>query len=608
VCGLLATRVMARQRGPDQASPPFQLLMTQFVTGFGSSMIVISSHFAVGATTVRTAVCIVGAGAAGITLACELDGSGIDVLLLEAGGIHDDSLVDTDFIGHANQPHAGTTEFRRAGFGGTTSIWGGRCVPLDPVDFERRDHIPESGWPISYQEVARYYPRAMQYCEAGHADFSVGTSLRRDRPTIDGLGANNILVDRIERYSRPTDFGRCYRRRLVRSQNVTAVLYARCINLVHDAHRERMHSLIMVDRGGRRIEVEAEAFVLASGGIEVARLLLNSGHRAAGFGNRYDKLGRYYSCHFENVCASLVPGPIKPPFPFEKTVDGIYARRKLQFSRGAQFEYHLLNSAFRLHFPPYSDASHGSAVMSAIYLAKSALIPEYADILNHGKSSPVVSPTRAHIANVVTGLPRLLGFGLQWLFLMQLAQRKLPYTLEPNRDNSYPIEFNCEQTPLAHNRVALTDELDRHGLRRVCVHWSISQSDIDATHRGFLLLRDTLSKYSSCQLKFDERQLRCELEKSVPLGGHHMGTARMASTPREGVVDRNCALFEARNLYIASAAVFPTSGHANPTLTIVALAIRLAEHLMATVPGTARFARYDLTESIAPMAVLTPSQ
>ncbi len=546
-------------------------------------MIMVSNDFLPGRCAARTTVCIVGAGPAGITVALELDGMGFDVLLLEAGGFDTDAQVDTDYLGAADRPHAPPDQFRRARLGGTSGIWGGRCVPLDPIDFEQRDYIAKSGWPIAYQEVARFYPKAMLYCDAGHANFSVSESLRRAAPTIEGLEANTTLrADRIERYSRPTDFGIRYRKRLIRSRNITVLLYARCVGLLRGPASDRIRSLEMVDRAGRRVLIHADAVVLAAGGIEVTRLLLNSDPRGVGLGNSHDQLGRYYACHVENICARVVPSQAGTPFFFEKTIDGIYARRKLQFTDVAQRHHRLLNSAFRLHFPSYADARHGSAIMSAIFMAKTALVPEHASILRHGSVDNVVSPPAAHLWNIAGDIPQVLRFGLQMLFLRRLARRKIPYTLVPNADGSFPVEFNCEQTPLAHSRVSLSHEMDRHNLRRVKVEWRVCQDDIDAAYRGFLVLGRALHEHSRCRLEFDNTALRARLAQSVPLGGHHLGTARMAATSRDGVVDRNCALFEVPNLYLASAAVFPTSGHANPTLTIVALAIRLASHLTAS--------------------------
>lgn len=524
-------------------------------------------------------VCIVGAGAAGITLACELCDSGFDVLLLEAGGLKPDRSLDDYYRGAATAPHPDPTQFRRTVFGGTTGLWGGRCVALDPIDFEPRAHVPGSGWPISYESVAEHYPRAMQYCDAGRFDFSLEGSLSHAQPTLAGyMGDADVVADRIERYSLPTDFGSRYRKRLHDSLNVTVLLGARCVGLHRSAGEERIDSLEVVDAAGKRRRVSAEVFVLATGGIEVPRLLLASDADGKGLGNGDDHLGRYYMCHFENCLGRVVPHGAEVAFDFERTTDGVYCRRQLRFTAQAQREQRLLNMAFRLHFPSYADASHGSSVMSGIYLAKSILVPEYRAILQHNEAAEA-SPARAHLRNVVRGLPQLARFAADWLFRIQLAQRKLPYTLVPNADGSFPLEFNSEQTPSPSNRITLSREKDRDGLPRVSIEWRLSDADTDSAYRGFLLLRDSLSRAGRARLLFDEDQLRDKLSRSVPLGGHHIGTARMAATAAAGVVDGQCAVFGLPNLFVASSAVFPTSSHANPTLTIVALAVRLAAHL-----------------------------
>jgi choline dehydrogenase-like flavoprotein len=177
------------------------------------------------------------------------------------------------------------------------------------------------------------------------------------------------------------------------------------------------------------------------------------------------------------------------------------------------------------------------------------------------------------------GLPELGGFALQWTFRHYLARRKLPYVLFPNPDGSYPIEFDSEQTPLASSRVSLTREVDSVGMRRVDLNWQINPDDLEATQRAFRLLRDVLSQNSQCRFEFDDESLAQAVSESIPGGGHHIGTTRMASSACDGVVDRDCAVFGLSNLYVASSSVFPTSSHANPTLTIVALALRLADHL-----------------------------
>jgi choline dehydrogenase-like flavoprotein len=528
----------------------------------------------------ETVVCIVGAGAAGITLACELDGAPFKVLLIEAGGLKAALQVCADYGGVAAAPHPDPSQFRRFVFGGTTGIWGGRCVPFEAIDFERRDYIANSGWPIGYDEVARFYPRALDYCDAGKFDFSARSAIANAPPTIAGFGGGGkIDADAIERYSLPTDFGKKYRQKIERSANVTLVLNARALRLHKRGGEERIDGVELIDAAGRKRLVRATVFVLCVGGIETPRLLLASDGEGPGLGNRTDRVGRFYACHFENCIGKLVARDAAVVFDFEKTTDGVYSRRKLQFLPPTQRQHRLLNMAFRLHFPAYSDARHGSAVLSAIYLAKSALIPEYRDIMQHGADAPPASPAHAHLRNVMAGLPHMTKFGVDWLFLRQLARRKLPYTLIANADGSFPLEFNSEQTPLERSRVSLAGETDRHGMRRVRVDWFLSDDDVDAARRGFLLLRDVIGENSACTVELDEEHLTGRLRRSIPVGGHHMGTARMAATPRDGVVDRDCALFELPNLYVASSAVFCTSSHANPTLTIVALAIRLAQTL-----------------------------
>ncbi len=419
-------------------------------------------------TSIHASVCIVGAGAAGITLACELDGCGFGVLLLDAGGLKAD-LAHSRLLyaGTAGAPHPDPTEFRRTGFGGTTRIWGGRCVPFDPIDFERRDYVPNSGWPIAYDDIARHYRTrpAILPRRVVRLLRRAARSAAPCRRYPASKATATILPDRIERYSLPTDFGREHRKKLAASRNVTVLLDARCLRLIKADGEDRIEAAEVIDRRMTRHAIRARRFVVATGGIEATRLLFVSDRDGPGLGNRGDRLGRYYACHIENVCARLTTEPgRKVAFAFEKTDDGVYARRKLQFSADAQRRHRLLNSAFRLHFPDYSDASHGSAVMSAIFLGKSALISEYRAILQHGSEAQGESTKAAHLRNVLLGAPQLARFGADLLMKRVLARRKLPYTLVANADGSYPLEFNAEQIPLEDSRITLSNERDAVGV------------------------------------------------------------------------------------------------------------------------------------------------
>ena len=390
------------------------------------------------------------------------------------------------------------------------------------------------------------------------------------------------MADRIERYSLPTDFGRKYRDQIARSANVTALLNARCIR-VNCSGGDRVESILVADRAGRQHTVPAQFFVLAMGGIEAPRLLMNSDTQGPGLGNRSDHLGRYYACHFENFLGRLVAARGTVAFDFEKTIDGIYCRRKLQFTAPAQREHRLLNTAFRLHFSRLLRRLPRKRGALGHFPAKSSLIPEYRAILQHGGDRPCCHRPRRTCAMSCSACPNSEASPTSGCSCATWPSASCRTRWSGTRTAAIRWNSTREQTPLASSRVTLTNDVDHDGLRRVHVDWRLNPDDVQAAARAFALLRRVLNEESSCRLEFDEQDLPQSIARSIPLGGHHIGTTRMAQNPRDGVVDRNCAVFELPNLYIASSSAFCTSSHANPTLTIVALALRLAGHLKATV-------------------------
>ncbi|MBX9635248.1 MAG: FAD-dependent monooxygenase, partial [Magnetospirillum sp.] len=179
-------------------------------------------------------IAIVGAGPAGITLAHELLGTGLTVLLLEAGGESPKTSPLDSYHGEVldSRRHPPIGLYRVRGLGGTSSRWGGRCIPFDPIDLEPRPHIPWSGWPLDYAELKQWYRLAMAYCEAGPFRFTAAEALGPSCPAmVPGLTGDDIAADAMERFSPPTDFGKRYRRALARSRHVTLVLSANCTGM-----------------------------------------------------------------------------------------------------------------------------------------------------------------------------------------------------------------------------------------------------------------------------------------------------------------------------------------------------------------------------------------
>lgn len=528
--------------------------------------------------------CVIGSGAAGISLSIALSRKGHRVLLIDSGDWNEDSALVDAYQGHADTPHPDTTEYRRQRFGGTTHLWGGRCVPLDATDLSPRKHVSNSGWPIALQEIENYYADAMRYCDAGAADFTINSLIGNQQPMFDELPSLKPYLDeRIERYSLPTDFSKKFKKELITSTLVQVLLRARCIRLNLTENDNKVTSIEVTD-GVHKLEINASNFILCGGGIETTRALLTTRKHAPNWSRFDHALGKYYACHYDLIFGDLSFKGKKPQFDFQKTKDGVYARRKLQFSEAFQMEHGLLNSVFRLHFPAYADARHGSGVLSTIYLAKSVLSSEYQSILNHGSSgSDKVNNGRlAHLKNVVTDIGSVFSFGYDYVFKMKLAERRLPYTLVPNRNGSYPLEFNSEQEPVITNKISLLDQVDAQGIPRVSVHWKLTDTDVASGIESFSLMQRLLAKTDNCRLNFDHGELKERISSALPVGGHHIGTTRMGNSSENSVVDSNCQLHGVANLFVASSSVFPTNSHANPTLTIVALALRLAEYLDKT--------------------------
>lgn len=529
--------------------------------------------------------CIIGGGAAGISLAVSLSRKGKRVLLIEGGDWDELPEVLDAYVGDVSPPHASATEYRYQRFGGTTHLWGGRCIPLDSHDFEKRAHVPASGWPLGAAGIENYYPVALEFCDAGKHDFSIKAFGENAKPMFSEapLLAPD-LNEYIERYSLPTDFGRKYRQELVDSKNVFVLLRTRCTKLISKDGQADQVSSVLLNDGQNSLTINVKQVVLSGGGIETTRLMLVSRQSQSAWSYLDNALGKYYACHYDLIFGSLRFNSEKPIFDFQKTVDGVYARRKLQFSETFQAHHGLLNSAFRLHFPAYADPAHGSGVLSTIYLAKSILKPEYQTILNHGvNQSAIKNQYIKHLINVVSDIGSVIKFGYDWLFKIKLARRKIPYTLIANRNGTYPLEFNSEQEPNVLNRIELIESKDRYGMPRVKIHWKLTELDIASGIKSFQLLKETLERTQSCRLEFDQKQLEQAVRQALPVGGHHIGSTRMSDSAETGVVDVNCKVHGIENLYIASSSVFTTNSHANPTLTIVAVALRLSDYLDSMV-------------------------
>lgn len=549
-------------------------------------------------TVIETAVCIIGGGVAGITLAREMARAGIDTCVLESGGFGPDDETRDLYRGeNAGLPYSFADGSRSRYFGGSSNCWGGWCRPLDPWDFEKRDWIPHSGWPVGLDELAPYYARTHELLKLGPQNFDpaywereIG---RRDVRRIPL--ATGDMRDTVAQFSPPVRFGKLYRNELSRSPHVRVFLYANVLNIDADAQASTVSRVQVVTLNGRRMSVVSRIFVLATGGIENARMLLASNNvEAAGLGNRNDLVGRFFMDHPRMMCGKV---RFRPGFARNKLYDIKYHYQNAAVSAhgtkiSSQFapkqelmeREKLLNSRVWLYSRFYGEGSKGS---EALIHCKEALMSK--DQPGRSLKADLITMASHPLDTVGYGLTRLY----QWPALVTGVTLQAIVEAEPNRDS----------------RVTLSDQRDRLGVPRVKVAWRLGEQVQRTFDRTFALLAQELQLAGIADVELDAplegRPWPAQLEGTW----HHMGTTRMHDSPREGVVDRDCKVHGIGNLYVAGSSVFPTVGANFPTITIAALSLRLAGHLIRQLdmPDVVGSTRADAANSL-PMTAQAEAQ
>ncbi|PYT16859.1 MAG: GMC family oxidoreductase [Acidobacteria bacterium] len=534
--------------------------------------------------TVECRVCIVGAGPAGVSIALGLPD--VDVVLLESGGRRLERATQDLYRGEVAEPdqHHPLHLFRRRVLGGTSSVWGGRCVPLDDIDFQRRDYVPHSGWPITKSDLDPFYARANGLCEAGAFAYEADDRLPSGRmEMIEGFDGEDVVSRRLERWSVPTDFGKRYLPTLKRSGSTRLVLHANCTAIQLDEQGRSVAHVTVSTIAGHSFRVRARYYVLAAGGLETTRILLASRDvQGNGIGNDSGLLGRYYMSHLVGATSVVRVSPDRAVIDgFERDASGVYCRRRMWITEAAQKKHQILNFIAYFHRPRESDAAHRSGALSLLHIMKSLRIWAREGTLITLPSCLRQDDLRDHLRNLVLDAPGLARISLLWLRGRVFARRKLPILLFPlsGATTAYTLKFWAEQSPNPASVVSLGSEKDRFGMPRLRVEWRFNEADVRSIAAAHRLIGEQLRRSGAGRLECYELDVGKAIRDQIDASAHHMGTTRMARAREERVVDENCRVHGVENLYVASSSVFPTAGHANPTLTVLALALRLAEHL-----------------------------
>ena len=473
---------------------------------------------------------IVGGGPAGIAMALALADAPFRVMLLESGGLTFDAKTQALYDGpEAGVPYLGLQASRMRFLGGGTNIWGGWSRPMDGLDFEERSWMPHSGWPFGIEALKPHYPRAQSLCEAGPWLYDKAEKRSPEQGPMIALGDGGV-VTRWFQFSKmrgsvlPTHFGERYGDDLKRVRNLATYLHANVTRLGLAPGGAKVDRLDIATLDGRRFAVRPRHAVLAMGAVEIARLMLASNDvMRAGVGNAYGLVGRYFADHpIPRDIATLVlfDGKLAPYYLSQQLIDGAVMRAGL--------------------FPSEKYRRARAVLDSSITIESETKLDDV------GKSA--VAATAA-------------AFGI-------------------DADNAvaYSLGGGCEVTPDPERRLTLDSGRDALGMPKVRLHMRLADSDL--AH-----FRDTLKELGRQLLASRTGMLRLNMKErsqwlaGLDWGNHHMGTTRAHADPKKGVVDANLQVHGVANLFVAGSAVYPTYGAVNPTLSIVALALRLADHL-----------------------------
>jgi choline dehydrogenase-like flavoprotein len=524
-------------------------------------------------------ICIVGAGPAGITIARELIDSDRKVLLVESGGLKEDREALSLYEGYSIGQPVELTFGRYRVLGGASLMWSGRCAQLDRMDFEYREWIPRSGWPISYDELAPYYEKAISTCNFNEKwkEFSdIQKILNIEFPALE----SGNLVPFVWRVAPPDrypslwnrltfgyrasfKFGSAYLPELERAKNLDVLIHANLVQLIAGGEEKAVRSAEFSTLDGRTARVTAKAFVISCSGIENARILLNMPEGLLRSANAHNQIGRCFAQHPRGVIGIVEATP-QQALILQKTFNNFLRPKYIPvqyeigvaLSEEAQRKYRLLNASLALYYEAddYSIWKTGKRIRESI------------------KSRSFDRQFLKDILTVSLGV-HAVGTNIirRWILGRELWHKN-------------PIIraiIDLEQVPRPESRITLSSDVDAVGMRKCIVDWRLGELERH-TAKLFADFLDEELRASGLGVLRKSNWLTSETppsEEDLQSNLHFIGATRMAARPEDGVVDKNCKVFGVENLFMAGASVFSIGGHGNPMTTIVALATRLGEHL-----------------------------
>ncbi len=486
-------------------------------------------------TTIETDLAIIGGGPTGIALALALANTPIRVLMLESGGADYDATTQALYAGReTGVPYIKLDAGRLRYLGGSSNHWGGYCRPLDAIDFETRSWLPHSGWPFGREALEPYFPRAQSLVEAGPFIYDDPAKWTAALGAPIPVGQGGVYTTYFQ-FSKqrdsilPTHFGERYSDDLRQVRNLSVMLHANVTRLRLASNAATLDRLDVATLSGRHFVVKPKFAVVALGGIENPRLLLASDDViGAGVGNANDLVGRFFADH-------PIPGDTATIVVFNGNIAPYYQR-----------PYNATpDTITRAAFSPTDRFKRDRQVLGALVTIEN-------EIQLDGVGQAAVA-TMASQLGVDAGAMRayMLGCGLEVA----------------------PEPYRC---------LTLTTERDRLGMPRLQLNMSLDDSIFEGYRKIIVELGRQLLASRSGMIRIN-RSSRKEWLSVMDWGNHHMGTTRMHTDPKKGVVDANSQVHGIGNLYVAGSSIFPTYSASNPTMNSIALTLRLADHLRKVI-------------------------
>lgn len=522
-------------------------------------------------TVIEADVCIVGTGPAGLVVAGALEGTGLRVAVLERGGLPG----RPGQLGRERVPVTPDSDFEPpphvpSRFGGAANEWivrlpwmhsGVRMVPLSPLDLERRSWVPNSGWPISWDELERYYRRANDVLGLDGWNYSV------DEWAGDGDEPLQLephgFTTAMERFPRARLFTRDRLSDMKRSEHVTVYLNAPVGNLCRSGDRVEE---LEIDNGTRaRLRVRSSYVVLAGGGLRTPRLLLTADD-GRGIGNDHDMLGRYYMDHLRVATGAIMPSKtaVFKAMGLYDLVAGAEGPRAGKIVPTAELlrREELLNSAAMVLPRPNDE-------LLALF-GRTTSPPDRPPPRRWSSSTP-----RTALQAVVVGTELAIR---QRRVVPRVDAGWSRLTRSDRVWSHFWVEHQIEQAPDPSNRIMLADRIDKFGRREIELCWKWSDGDLASLAATQSLFGTAIE--GAGLGRFIPETWSGQPDVTTPDGAFHpMGGTRMSTDPKRGVVDPDGRVHGTPNVFVVGSSVFPTGGYANPALTIVALALRATDRL-----------------------------